>query len=189
MIFSFYQEFSDELKLSDKGAAFLYSGIVGDTGRFLYGTSSETMNIVAKLMKFNFDWVKINQQMDTISLPAAKASGFVYENMITTPNGFNYIILTSDIVENFNLGDFGTAFIVPLLGKVNTVKAWAVFEQQDDGYFRVRLRSRGITINEIAKRHGGGGHEFAAGAKAKNIDEINDIIHETDKLLKEQTKR
>ena len=34
MIFSFYQEFSDELKLSDKGATFLYSGIVGDTGRF-----------------------------------------------------------------------------------------------------------------------------------------------------------
>lgn len=187
MIFAFYQEFASELKLSDKGAAYLYAGIVGDTGRFLYGTNSTTMNIVSELMKFKFDWVTINQQMETISLPAAKASGYVYEHMTTTEYGFNYIILTNDIVDEFNLGDFGTAFIVPLLGKVNTVKAWAVFEQQDDGYFRVRLRSRNIVINEIAKRHGGGGHELAAGATAKNIDEIHDIINEANNLLKEQT--
>jgi phosphoesterase RecJ-like protein len=107
--------------------------------------------------------------------------------MTTTEYGFNYIILTNDIVDEFNLGDFGTAFIVPLLGKVNTVKAWAVFYQQYDGYFRVRLRSRNIVINEIAKRHGGGGHELAAGATAKNIDEIHDIINEANNLLKEQT--
>ena len=134
MIFAFYKEFEDELTLSDAGASYLYAGIVGDTGRFLYATKSETMQVVADLMKFDFDWFKINQQMDTISVEAARASGYVYNNMVTTDNGFNYIILTNEVVENFNLGDFGTAFIVPLLGKINTVKAWAVFEQQDDGF-------------------------------------------------------
>lgn len=187
MIFAFYKEFEDELTLSDAGASYLYAGIVGDTGRFLYATKSETMQVVADLMKFDFDWFKINQQMDTISVEAARASGYVYNNMVTTDNGFNYIILTNEVVENFNLGDFGTAFIVPLLGKINTVKAWAVFEQQDDGFFRVRLRSRNTVINEIAKRHGGGGHKFASGALAKDMDEINDIIREADQTLKEQT--
>lgn len=187
MIFAFYKEFEDELTLSDAGASYLYAGIVGDTGRFLYATKSETMQVVADLMKFDFDWFKINQQMDTISVEAARASGYVYNNMVTTDNGFNYIILTSEVVENFNLGDFGTAFIVPLLGKINTVKAWAVFEQQDDGFFRVRLRSRNTVINEIAKRHGGGGHKFASGAFAKDIDEVHEIIREADETLKEQT--
>lgn len=187
MIFAFYKEFEDELTLSDAGASYLYAGIVGDTGRFLYATKSETMQVVADLMKFDFDWFKINQQMDTISVEAARASGYVYNNMVTTDNGFNYIILTNEVVENFNLGDFGTAFIVPLLGKINTVKAWAVFEQQDDGFFRVRLRSRNTVINEIAKRHGGGGHKFAAGAFAKDIDEVHEIIREADETLKEQT--
>ncbi|MGL5747629.1 MAG: DHH family phosphoesterase, partial [Weissella cibaria] len=120
MIFAFYKEFEDELTLSDAGASYLYAGIVGDTGRFLYATKSETMQVVADLMKFDFDWFKINQQMDTISVEAARASGYVYNNMVTTDNGFNYIILTNEVVENFNLGDFGTAFIVPLLGKINT---------------------------------------------------------------------
>ncbi|WP_134644806.1 DHH family phosphoesterase [Weissella cibaria] len=187
MIFAFYKEFEDELTLSDAGASYLYAGIVGDTGRFLYATNSETMQVVADLMKFDFDWFKINQQMDTISVEAARASGYVYNNMVTTDNGFNYIILTNEVVENFNLGDFGTAFIVPLLGKINTVKAWAVFEQQVDGFFRVRLRSRNTVINEIAKRHGGGGHKFASGAFAKDIDEVHEIIREADETLKEQT--
>ena len=187
MIFAFYKEFEDELTLSDAGASYLYAGIVGDTGRFLYATKSETMQVVADLMKFDFDWFKINQQMDTISVEAARASGYVYNNMVTTDNGFNYIILTNEVVENFNLGDFGTAFIVPLLGKIYTVKAWAVFEQQDDGFFRVRLRSRNTVINEIAKRHGGGGHKFASGAFAKDIDEVHEIIREADETLKEQT--
>ncbi|MDK9678767.1 bifunctional oligoribonuclease/PAP phosphatase NrnA [Weissella cibaria] len=187
MIFAFYKEFEDELTLSDAGASYLYAGIVGDTGRFLYATKSETMQVVADLLKFDFDWFKINQQMDTISVEAARASGYVYNNMVTTDNGFNYIILTNEVVENFNLGDFGTAFIVPLLGKINTVKAWAVFEQQDDGFFRVRLRSRNTVINEIAKRHGGGGHKFASGAFAKDIDEVHEIIREADETLKEQT--
>lgn len=187
MIFAFYKEFEDELTLSDAGASYLYAGIVGDTGRFLYATKSETMQVVADLMKFDFDWFKINQQMDTISVEAARASGYVYNNMVTTDNGFNYIILTNEVVENFNLGDFGTAFIVPLLGKINTVKAWAVFEQQDDGFFRVRLRSRNTVINEIAKRHGGSGHKFASGAFAKDIDEVHEIIREADETLKEQT--
>lgn len=187
MIFAFYKEFEDELTVSDAGASYLYAGIVGDTGRFLYATKSETMQVVADLMKFDFDWFKINQQMDTISVEAARASGYVYNNMVTTDNGFNYIILTNEVVENFNLGDFGTAFIVPLLGKINTVKAWAVFEQQDDGFFRVRLRSRNTVINEIAKRHGGGGHKFASGAFAKDIDEVHEIIREADETLKEQT--
>ena len=91
MIYAFYKEFEDELKLSDAGASYLYAGIVGDTGRFLYATKSETMQVVADLMKYDFDWFEINQRMDTISLEAARASAYVYSNMVMTESGFNYI--------------------------------------------------------------------------------------------------
>ncbi|GAK30317.1 phosphoesterase [Weissella oryzae SG25] len=186
LIFEFYKSFADELKLSDAGAAYLYAGIVGDTGRFLYGTKSATMQVVADLMQFNFDWFAINQQQETISLEAAKASAYVYDNMKISDEGLNYIVLTNEVVESFDLGEFGTAFIVPLLGRINTVKVWAVFEQQDEGYYRVRLRSRNTTINEIAKRHGGGGHPFASGALAKDEAEVKQIIAELNALLEEE---
>lgn len=186
LIFEFYKAFADELKLSDAGAAYLYAGIVGDTGRFLYGTKSATMQVVADLMQFDFDWFAINQRQETISLEAAKASAYVYDNMTISDEGLNYIILTNEAVESFDLGEFGTAFIVPLLGRINTVKVWAVFEQQDEGYYRVRLRSRNTTINEIAKRHGGGGHPFASGALAKDEAEVKQIIAELNALLEEE---
>lgn len=186
LIFQFYQEFSNELKLSNAGAAYLYAGIVGDTGRFLYGTDAKTMAAVAGLMAFDFDWFKINQQMETITPAAAKASGYVFEHMTLTPAGFNYIILDQETVESFQLDDFGTAFIVPLLGKIDVAKAWAVFEQQAEGFYRVRLRSRNTAINGIAKRHGGGGHPFASGAIAKDRAEIETIIDEANQVLKEQ---
>lgn len=187
LIFSFYNEFKEELTLSNAGASYLYSGIVGDTGRFLYATGASTMWTVAELMKFNFDWTKINQKMDTISPEAAKVSGYVYEHMTLTDAGLNYIILTNEILDSFELGDYGTAFIVPLIGKVDAAQAWAVFEQQDEGFYRVRLRSREIPINGIAKRHGGGGHPLASGALAQTDAEANDIVYELNQLLKENT--
>ncbi|MCT8394748.1 bifunctional oligoribonuclease/PAP phosphatase NrnA [Weissella soli] len=187
LIFDFYRTFKDEMKLSDVGASYLYAGIVGDTGRFLYATTSDTMSVVSDLMTFNFDWFKINQQMDTISPVAAQMSGYVYNHMTITEEGFNYIILTKEILEQFDLGDFGTSFVVPLLGKINTVKVWAVFQEDDDGTFRVRLRARNTVINGIAKNHGGGGHAFASGAKAKDIDEINDIVAEANAVLRKET--
>lgn len=187
LIFSFYNEFKEKLTLSNAGASYLYSGIVGDTGRFLYATGASTMWTVAELMKFNFDWTKINQKMDTISPEAAKVSGYVYEHMTLTDAGLNYIILTNEILDSFELGDYGTAFIVPLMGKVDAAQAWAVFEQQDEGFYRVRLRSREIPINGIAKRHGGGGHPLASGALAQTDAEANDIVYELNQLLKENT--
>lgn len=186
LIFAFYKEFENELKMSNQGAAYLYAGIVGDTGRFLYATKSETMQVVADLMKFDFDWFEINQKQETISLEAARASAYVYDNMVMSEAGLNYIILTNEVVANFDLGEFSTAFIVPLLGRINTVKVWIVFEQQDEGYYRVRLRSRNTVINEIAKRHGGGGHPFASGALAKDESEVQQIIEETNALLEEE---
>lgn len=187
LIFSFYNEFKEQLTLSNAGASYLYSGIVGDTGRFLYATGASTMWTVAELMKFNFDWTKINQKMDTISPEAAKVSGYVYEHMTLTDAGLNYIILTNEILDSFELGDYGTAFIVPLMGKVDAAQAWAVFEQQDEGFYRVRLRSREIPINGIAKCHGGGGHPLASGALAQTDAEANDIVYELNQLLKENT--
>ncbi|KRN75062.1 hypothetical protein IV73_GL000822 [Weissella kandleri] len=186
LIFTFYQTFKDELKLSDAGAAALYYGIVGDTGRFLYATNSHTMEVVAGLMQFNFDWTNLSQIMDTISPAAAKMSGYVLSEMQLNDLGLNYIILKHDVVESFDLGDFGTAFVVPLLGKVNTAKAWIVFEEQEDQTYRVRIRSRNIVINQVAARHGGGGHPFASGAKAKDQAEIETIIAEVNATLAAQ---
>ena len=49
LIYDFYDSNKDQLTLPSEGARLLYAGIVGDTGRFMYpSTSSHTLEVAAK---------------------------------------------------------------------------------------------------------------------------------------------
>ena len=71
---------------------------------------------------------------------------------------------------------------------IQNVLAWAIFVEQEDGHFRIRLRSKGPVINELAKHHYGGGHPLASGAKAADHTEISQVIKELDTLVSEYQK-
>jgi bifunctional oligoribonuclease and PAP phosphatase NrnA len=46
-----------------------------------------------------------------------------------------------------------------------------MFKEQPDGTYRVSLRSKGPTsVGAIARAHGGGGHELAAGFTAPSVE-------------------
>lgn len=186
MIADFWLLFSEELQMTKESARLLYGGIVGDTGRFLYpATTSHTMEIAAQLMTFGFDAAKLNRQIDQISREVARLSGYLYQNIEVDENGAARIILTKELMDEFGLKDADTAGIVPLPGVIEEVLAWAIFVQQPEGYYRVRLRSKGPIINQLAKEHGGGGHPLASGANAKNSAETQEIYDEIKLLCRE----
>ncbi|HEY4399766.1 MAG TPA: bifunctional oligoribonuclease/PAP phosphatase NrnA [Lactobacillaceae bacterium] len=183
MIYQFYEQLADELTLTKEAARLLYIGIAGDTGRFNYGLNTETMRVVGELLKMDVDYPTIHQRMDTISQNAAKLAGYVLQNVTVLDSGFAYFILTNEMIEAAELGEAGTAFVVPLPAKIDRVKAWAIFEQQDEGNYRVRLRSRSIVINTIAKQFEGGGHPLASGAWAQNERDVTRLIETVDAAL------
>ncbi|AMV62410.1 3'-to-5' oligoribonuclease A [Pediococcus damnosus] len=179
MIFDLYHQFKHELTLNAKAAKALYAGIIGDTGRFLYSaTTPHTMRVAASLMATGFDVTAVNQKLDSIPLSVAHLSAYVYQNLTITEDGAATVCLTSEVLDQFDLKDAGTAGVVPLPGKIESVVCWAIFVVQRDGTYRVRLRSKGPTINELAKKHDGGGHALASGAKAKDLDEVQTIQNE-----------
>ncbi|MCF6515809.1 bifunctional oligoribonuclease/PAP phosphatase NrnA [Lactobacillus sp. S2-2] len=183
IIFQLFEEFN-ELKLTDAGAKSLYAGIVGDTGRFKYqSTTSETLYAASELAKYNFSTTEVSQIEDEIDLPLSKLSAYLYNNLEILPSGLAYITLTDELIEQFNLNDHSTNAVVPLPGLINVVKTWAIFVEDQDKSYRVRLRSKDLSINEIAKKHDGGGHPLASGAKAKDSEEIKQIISELNQLL------
>lgn len=177
------------LKFTYQAVKSFYAGIVGDTGRFLYSnTTSHTMEDVSFLMsaRENLDFTKINRCECEINLSLARLVSYVYENLVITKYGLGYIILKKDILNKFDLENCGTSSIVPLPGNLKEINSWIIFEENTDGSYRVRLRSKKVFINDIAKKHRGGGHPLASGAKAKNETEINQIISEVNDLLKEE---
>lgn len=177
MITDLWLTFSDTLSLNAEGARLLYAGIVGDTNRFLYpSTSPKTMRLAAALMEQGFSHTDVNNQMNEIRPKVAKLIGYVLENLTISKNGVGSIILTQDILDRFDLTDSDTHQIVSLPGSIAGVLTWGVFVQQEDGSFRCRLRSKGPVINEIAKEHNGGGHPLASGAAAEDLAEIEEIL-------------
>jgi phosphoesterase RecJ-like protein len=62
---------------------------------------------------------------------------------------------------------------------------WIAFIENDDGSYRVRLRSRFLPVNEIAERYHGGGHACACGATVYSKKELHALLSEADKLLGE----
>ncbi|WP_019312874.1 DHH family phosphoesterase [Streptococcus mutans] len=175
----------NQLKLSDQAARLLYVGILGDTGRFLYpATTSKTFIIASELLKYDFDFAALARQMDSFPYKIAKLQAYVFENLEIDKNGAARIILSQKILKKFNLTDAETSAIVSSPGKIDTVQVWAIFVEQADGHYRVRLRSKSTVINEVAKRHAGGGHPLASGANSYSLAENEDIYQELKNLLK-----
>lgn len=173
------------LSLSSDVARLLYCGIVGDTGRFLYpATTSKTLLIASQLCQFPIDFSTLARQMDSFPVKIAKLQAYVFDNLEIDANGAARVVLTQNILKQFNITDAETSAIVGTPGKINTVYAWAIFVEQADKHYRVRLRSKSHSINGIAKNHSGGGHPLASGANSYSLQENDDIYQEIKDLLK-----
>lgn len=170
---------SMKLNLSDAAARVLYNGIVGDTGRFLYpATTPKTLQIAAKLREYDFDFAAMARRMDSFPFKIAKLQGYVYDNLEVTENGAARVVLTRQIMDQFDVTDAETSAIVGAPGRIDSVESWAIFVEQPEGHYRVRLRSKSVIINEIAKKHEGGGHPLASGANSYSLEENDQIFQE-----------
>lgn len=175
---------STHLTVPTSAARLLYCGIVGDTGRFLYpATSSKTFQMAAKLRSYDFDFAQLSRQMDSFPLKIAKLQGYVLEHLEVDDSGAARVLLTQDVLKEFNVTEAETSAIVNLPGKIDTVQSWGVFVEQADGHYRVHLRSKTQVINGIAKRHDGGGHPLASGANSYSLEENESIFQEIKDLL------
>ena len=173
------------LVLSDYAAKMLCAGIIGDTGRFLYpSTSARTLRVASQLREHNFDYAELTRKMDTMSFKIAKLQGYVYDHLEVDENGAARVVLTQEILKKYNVTDAETAAIVGAPGRIDTVSLWGIFVEQADGHYRVRLRSKFVPINKIAKEHDGGGHPLASGANSYSLEENELIYQKLKNLLK-----
>lgn len=183
IIYDFYAACQAELTLPASAARVLYAGIVGDTGRFMYdATTPHTLRVAAALVETGIDATQLNRKLDSISEPLARLSAYVLENMVVTKHKAAYVILTREIMAKYNLSDGGTAPVVPLLGKLEEVVCWTVLVEQENHSYRLRIRSKGPVINELAKEYHGGGHPLASGAMLKDASAIETYVEKLDQI-------
>lgn len=181
MIYEFFGKDAG-LKMSDEAARLLYAGIVGDTGRFLYpSTTEKTFAYAGELIKYNFSRTDLLNQMNELPLHVVKLNGYVLQNFKMEQNGVASMVLDRELLKKYEARPADASLLVSELNNVADVTAWVFFIEEED-QIRVRLRSKGPIINGIAKRYNGGGHPLAAGASIYSWDDAEKVIKELEDI-------
>lgn len=187
MIYELYLEGKDQgFKLSGKAAELLYTGIVGDTGRFLFpSTTEKTFQYASALISKGINPTPIYDELYKTKRNVAKLSGYVLQNFTLTSSGSASMSITKDILKEFDVTPSEASQLVGILGNIEGVKAW-VFFVEEENQIRVRLRAKKLVINELAKKYNGGGHPLASGASVYSWEEAKQVLHDLEVLCQDE---
>lgn len=155
--------------LNSKEARCLYIGIVTDTGRFYYkSTTPDALITAAKLMDIGIKSWKINEILyGRKSLPALKITSKALQSLKITDKGLSLMHLSEKDFKSAkalpeNAEDIANYGLMPEQAKI------ALLIKELPGHTAVNLRAKNsMDVSKIAKKYGGGGHKNAAGFKTK----------------------
>ena len=166
-------------KIGTLAAKSLYTGMVTDSGRFRYdSTSSNTHRLASILMQTKFDTSDIysNLYADDFEFIRLRASFVLKINL--TDAGVAYIYTTKEEADSYGVDTFTISRgMVNTMGEIKGINTWVNFTESDEGVL-VEIRSSKHNINPIAVKYGGGGHAKASGATVKNKDEAMRMLED-----------
>ena len=180
-----------KLKVNKSVAEKLFIGVVGDTNRFLYYyTTQKTFELIAYLCKeTNFNFTDLYEPMYLRSLHNLKFQSYIITNLTLTDDGFGYIKIDQEILDEYNIDAPTAANMSNYLTYIEDMYAWAVFVyDKANNNIRGSIRSRGPVINEVASRYNGGGHIYASGVRVANFDIVDDLVKDLNDKCKEYKK-
>lgn len=165
------------IDLPIEAANALYLGIVGDSNRFLYKTTTKkTFKAVSCLLDAGVQIEALYEKLYLRPLSQLQITQFIYNNYHLEDGVAWYYLSQEDLKTLHITRDQGSQF-VNTLSNFEEIKIWlAVTENVVDNNYRVSIRSRGITINDVASEFRGGGHANASGATLLSLDELDDLI-------------
>ncbi|MFA1821286.1 bifunctional oligoribonuclease/PAP phosphatase NrnA [Virgibacillus oceani] len=183
IIYELYKQ--SELQMNEAAARLLYAGIVGDTGRFLFpSTTNKTFLYAAELVTYPFDRTALYNGLYRIKDNIARLRGYILQTYKLNPNGSCSVKLTQEILDEYGVTSLETGQLISVLGDVDDIIA-PTFFIEEDGIIRVRLRSKGPVINEIAEKYNGGGHPLASGATVYSWEEAENLIRDIEEACRE----
>lgn len=174
---------------SSTAATYLYGGMVTDTNRFMYISNlnaARTFAAASFINEFNPDITGFYDYLYTESL-AKKQIKLMFSEFETTPNGVAYRKNTHEMILKSGLGVQGVSRgMVNLMAGIKEIPIWASFtEDKTNNKVICEFRARGIVIVDIAKKYGGGGHDFACGASLTSFEEVEQVLEDLDRRAKE----
>ena len=172
-------------QVSGEAAKSLYTGMITDSGRFRYdSTSAQTFRLASFLAERSFSTADIYQNLYSDSLESIQLRAKFTLKIQTTPQGVAYIYTSLDEAKSYGVDNFTISRgMVNTMSEIRGIHSWVNFTETEDGVL-CEIRSNSYNINPIATKYGGGGHQKASGATLKNRDEAMALLNDLN-LLRE----
>jgi phosphoesterase RecJ-like protein len=177
------------LKLSALAAKSLYTGMVTDSGRFRYdSTTSNTFRLASRLLEEKFDTGEVYAGLYADDFEHVKLRAQFILKIRFTDCNVGYIYTEKEEAKSYGVSIFTISRgMVGTMGDLRGVDIWVNFTETDEGVL-AEIRSSKYNINPIAVKYGGGGHQKASGATLKNREEAMSMLEDLNNIIKENAK-
>ena len=175
------------MNLTKVGAEALFTGMVTDSGRFRYSsTTDKTFDSASFLMKYNPDINNIYLNLYTEDLNVILLKARLTCKIQVSEKNVAYMIHTKEDVKDYGLDIFSISRgMVNLMAGIKGIDIWVNFTEDLDGKILVELRSNGLNINTVAVKYGGGGHLQASGCCLESKEYIYNVLEDLNKIVEE----
>ena len=170
--------------LSPAAAKALYTGMITDSGRFRYdSTTAQTFRLAAFLMERKFDTGDIYRNLYADDFAFIKLRAQYVLKIQFTEKKVAYIYTDKAEAASFGFDNFTLSRgMVNTMGEIKGVDIWVNFTEADEGVL-CEIRSSAYNINPVAVKYGGGGHAKASGATLKNREEAMALLEDLEALI------
>ena len=177
------------LKLNPLAAKSLYTGMVTDSGRFRYdSTTAKTFRLASRLLEEKFDTGEVYAGLYADDFEHVKLRAQFVLKIRFTEQNVGYIYTDKEEADSYGVSTFTISRgMVGTMGDLRGVDIWVNFTETDDGVLS-ELRSSKYNINPIATKYGGGGHQKASGATLKNREEAMAMLEDLNEIIRNNAK-
>lgn len=185
--------FETKMKMSKLVSELCYLGICTDSGRFRYHpTNSKTHRITAKLLDLGAETKSLFSILYLSDEPFVKYQALIVSKFKRTEHNVIYCFADYEDYNQFGLKFDQISKNVNVIGNIRGCPIWVLFTRSNENFIRVEFRSNGINVQKIAKKYGGGGHLYAAGARLddqKDFSLAMEVVKDLDKVAAEAERK
>ena len=175
-----------DLRLNPIAATSLYTGMITDSGRFRYdSTSAQTFRLAAFLMEQPIDTNEIYRNLYASDFAQIQLKAQFVLKIRFTENNVAYIYTTREEMQALGADIFSISRgMVGTMSDIRGVDIWVNFTETEQGV-ACELRSSKYNINPIAVKYGGGGHAKASGATVNSKEEAMAMLRDLDAMMED----
>ena len=161
----------------------LYTGMVTDSGRFRYdSTTPRTLRLAAALLEQGFDLNELYRNLYSETIEKMQIKAAFINKIRTLPGNVAFITTTSEELEKLGMDPFtASRGMVGVMADIAGIDTWVNFTQSEEGVL-CELRSSKYNIQPVAVKYGGGGHAKASGAVVPDFETAMKMVADLQSL-------